>query len=347
MPAHQSRSRTRDRNNVLNRPEFISLNQPLARSSAELRSSSRRHSAQAGQFKQLQSQQEPQQQPQQQQNGNTKDRKDSAQQQPEEDCMQLNPSFKGIAYNSLLAIDICMSKRMGVCAFKTSSWGSVRSMVTLLAMTGHGVVWIGVTLICLTRSSTLAGQEVLVNLLLGLLSLLGDFADRTLVKDNAECCVTAENLKFTAASWFTPYVNILRSDIMKQLALILDIMTVAGVQKLMKRKGPLEVSPGFLDYISMDMYAFPAAHASRATMVSKFLLNHLVLAVPLRILLVLWAFLMGISRILQGRHHITDVMCGFALGFLHYKLMEMVWLSSNACQTLISIWTFSWTPFFN
>ncbi|KAK6480993.1 inactive phospholipid phosphatase 7-like [Huso huso] len=296
MPAHQSRSRTRDRNNVLNRPEFISLNQPLARSSAELRSSSRRHSAQAGQFKQPQSQQEPQQQPQQQQNGNTRDRKDSAQQQPEEDCMQLNPSFKGIAYNSLLAIDICMSKRMGVCAFKTSSWGSVRSMVTLLAMTGHGVVWIGVTLICLTRSSTLAGQEVLVNLL---------------------------------------------------LALILDIMTVAGVQKLMKRKGPLEVSPGFLDYISMDMYAFPAAHASRASMVSKFLLNHLVLAVPLRILLVLWAFLMGISRILQGRHHITDVMCGFALGFLHYKLVEMVWLSSNACQTLISIWTFSWSPFFN
>ncbi|RXM91418.1 putative lipid phosphate phosphatase PPAPDC3 [Acipenser ruthenus] len=130
-------------------------------------------------------------------------------------------------------------------------------------------------------------------------------------------------------------------------ALILDIMTVAGVQKLMKRKGPLEVSPGFLDYISMDMYAFPAAHASRATMVSKFLLNHLVLAVPLRILLVLWAFLMGISRILQGRHHITDVMCGFALGFLHYKLVEMVWLSSSACQTLISIWTFSWSPFFN
>ncbi|XP_058842857.1 inactive phospholipid phosphatase 7-like [Acipenser ruthenus] len=296
MPAHQSRSRTRDRNNVLNRPEFISLNQPLARSSAELRSSSRRHSAQAGQFKQPQSQQEPQQQPQPQQNGNTRDRKDSAQQQPEEDCMQLNPSFKGIAYNSLLAIDICMSKRMGVCAFKTSSWGSVRSMVTLLAMTGHGVVWIGVTLICLTRSSTLAGQEVLVNLL---------------------------------------------------LALILDIMTVAGVQKLMKRKGPLEVSPGFLDYISMDMYAFPAAHASRASMVSKFLLNHLVLAVPLRILLVLWAFLVGISRILQGRHHITDVMCGFALGFLHYKLVEMVWLSSSACQTLISIWTFSWSPFFN
>lgn len=86
---------------------------------------------------------------------------------PEEDCMQLNPSFKGIALNSLLAIDICLSKRMGVCAYTSSSWGGCRSMVTLLALTGHGITWIFGTIVCLTRSNTLAGQEVLVNLLLG------------------------------------------------------------------------------------------------------------------------------------------------------------------------------------
>lgn len=56
-------------------------------------------------------------------------------------------------------------------------------------------------------------------------------------------------------------------------------MTVAGMQKLVKRKGPWDFPPGFLDYIAMDTYSFPAAHASRAVMVSKFLLNHLVLAV--------------------------------------------------------------------
>lgn len=79
----------------------------------------------------------------------------------------LNPSFKEIAMNSLLAIDICLSKRLGVCAYAWSPWGSVRSMITLLALTGHGLTWICGTLLCLTRSSTLAGQEVLVNLLLG------------------------------------------------------------------------------------------------------------------------------------------------------------------------------------
>jgi len=123
-------------------------------------------------------------------------------------------------------------------------------------------------------------------------------------------------------------------------------MTVAGMQKLVKRKGPWEMAPSFLDYLAMDIYSFPAAHASRAAMVSKFLLAHLVLAVPLRILLVLWAFLAGTSRVFLGRHHLTDVGCGFALGFLHYSLVEMVWLSSNTCQTLISIGTFNWSPLY-
>ncbi|XP_060935897.1 inactive phospholipid phosphatase 7 [Limanda limanda] len=274
------RSRARERNNVLSRPEFMSLNQPLpplrGPGTSEGRGSTRRQGPSKPQASQ------PSEEP-----------TDPGSKMPEEDCMQLNPSFKGIAINSLLAIDICLSKRMGVCAYTSSSCGGCRSMVTLLALTGHGITWIIGTIVCLTRSHTLAGQEVLVNLL---------------------------------------------------LALILDVMTVAGVQRLVKRRGPWEMMPGLMDCIAMDLYSFPAAHASRAALVSKFLLSHLVLAVPLRILLVLWAFLVGISRVLLGKHHLTDMVCGFALGLLHFSLMESVWLSSSTCQTLISISTFSWSP---
>ncbi|XP_060769469.1 inactive phospholipid phosphatase 7 [Neoarius graeffei] len=213
---------------------------------------------------------------------------------PEEDCMRLNPSLRGIALSSLLAIDIHLSKRLGVCAHASSSCSSARSVVTMLALTGHGLTWLGGTLVCLTRSSTEAGQEVLVNLL---------------------------------------------------LALVLDILTVAGVQKLVKRRGPWEINPGFLDCIAMDVYSFPAAHASRAAMVSRFLLSHLVLAVPLRVLLVLWAFLVGLSRVLLGQHHVTDMACGFALGSLHFSLVETVWLPSSTCQMLLSVGTLSWSPF--
>ncbi|XP_066516539.1 inactive phospholipid phosphatase 7 [Hoplias malabaricus] len=287
MPYNQSRARARERGNVLGRLEFLSLHQPPRNSGNE---SHRGVPRRAGHGKyNLNQQTEHQQEPAE----GSKERKEPPR-LPEEDCMQLNPSFKGIAMNSLLAIDIHLSKRLGVCAHSSSSWGSVRPVFTLLALTGHGITWICGTLLCLTRSNTLAGQEVLVNLL---------------------------------------------------LALILDILTVAGVQKLVKRRGPWEMSPGFLDYMAMDVYSFPAAHASRAAMVSKFLLSHLVLAVPLRVLLVLWAFLVGFSRVLLGRHHVTDMACGFALGLFHFSLVETVWLSSNACQTLISIGTLSWSPF--
>ncbi|XP_061655371.1 inactive phospholipid phosphatase 7 [Phyllopteryx taeniolatus] len=285
MPGASARPKARERNSVLNRPEFMSLNQPL-RGGGPPESRGGGGAAGLRRSSSIRSQASPQ--------ASEEAGEPGQQRPPEEDCMQLNPSFKGIAKSSLLAIDICLSKRMSVCAYAWSSWGGCRSMFNLLALTGHGLTWIIGTVVCLTRSNTLAGQEVLVNLL---------------------------------------------------LALIVDVLTVAGVQRLVKRKGPWEMSPGFLDRVAMDAYAFPAAHASRAAMVSKFLLSHLVLAVPLRILLVLWAVLVGVSRVLLGRHHLTDVLCGFALGLFHFGLMETVWLSSNTCQTLISIGTLSWSPF--
>uniref|UniRef100_A0A8C5RBZ1 Phospholipid phosphatase 7 (inactive) n=1 Tax=Laticauda laticaudata TaxID=8630 RepID=A0A8C5RBZ1_LATLA len=150
MPAVSNRARARERNNVLYRTEFLSLNQPL-KSTQELRSLPRRVNSQGG--------------PAPSQSEGSKEQRPS-QQLPEEDCMQLNPTFKGIAYSSLLAIDISLSKRLGVCASNSAAWGNARSMVNLIGITGHGIPWITGTLICLVKSSTLAGQEVLLNLLL-------------------------------------------------------------------------------------------------------------------------------------------------------------------------------------
>ncbi|XP_077624531.1 inactive phospholipid phosphatase 7 isoform X2 [Crocuta crocuta] len=161
MPASQSRARARDRNNVLNRAEFLSLNQP-PKGAPEPRSSGRKAPG-------------PSAQPPPPSDG-ARERRQS-QQLPEEDCMQLNPSFKGIAFNSLLAIDICMSKRLGVCAGRAASWASARSMVKLIGITGHGIPWVGGTILCLVKSSTLAGQEVLMNLLL----------ERSAVNQSVEC----------------------------------------------------------------------------------------------------------------------------------------------------------------
>ncbi|KAI9541740.1 hypothetical protein NQZ68_027104 [Dissostichus eleginoides] len=278
-------SRLRDRTNVLTRPEFISLNQPLRRE-PDPRRRGGGHQEDGGARP---SEGAP--------NGGVKEER-----WPEQDCMQLNPSLRGIAINSLLAIDISLSKRLSVCVGRQTGGkqtgerqtggNPLSSMVRVLALSGHFLPWILISVISLWSSNTAAGQEVMINLL---------------------------------------------------MALVLDLMTVAGLQKLFKRRGPWDLPPGFLDYIAMDTYSFPAAHASRAILVSKFLLNHLVLAVPLRILLYLWALLVGVSRVLLGKHHLSDVGCGFALGFLHFSLLESVWLDASTCQTLLSISTMSWT----
>lgn len=169
MPSsYNVRSSARERNNVLTRPEFMSLNQQPGRGSGGGGSGSggAPNACRGGARRPSQIKPQTSQQSEEPTDSGSKDKREPGK-MPEEDCMQLNPSFKGIAMNSLLAIDICLSKRMGVCAYTSSSWGGCRSMVALLALTGHGITWIIGTIVCLTRSNTLAGQEVLVNLLLG------------------------------------------------------------------------------------------------------------------------------------------------------------------------------------
>ncbi|KAM7106886.1 flavin-containing monooxygenase 5-like isoform 2-T3 [Ciconia maguari] len=86
---------------------------------------------------------------------------------PEEDCMKLNPSFLGIALSSLLAIDLWASKRLGVCAGEGSAWGSVRPLMKVIEVSGHGIPWLLGTFYGLCQSDSSAAREVLLNLLFG------------------------------------------------------------------------------------------------------------------------------------------------------------------------------------
>ncbi|GCB70499.1 polyisoprenoid diphosphate/phosphate phosphohydrolase PLPP6 isoform X1 [Scyliorhinus torazame] len=215
-------------------------------------------------------------------------RRDSASSssQPDDDCMKLNPSLLGIALRSLLAIDLWLSKRLGVCATEDSPWGSARPIMKLIEVSGHGIPWIGGTLYCLCKSDSTAGQEVLLNLL---------------------------------------------------LALILDLVLVGIVKSLVRRRRPTHNKMDMFATFSVDRYSFPSGHATRAALGGRFFLNHLVLAVPLRVLVMLWVCIVGLSRVMLGRHNVTDVVCGFSMGYLQYSLVEYMWLSSSNLQTFLRL----------
>ncbi|NP_001096415.1 phospholipid phosphatase 6 [Xenopus tropicalis] len=205
------------------------------------------------------------------------------QQLPEEDCMKLNPSFLGIALSSLLAVDLWLSKTIGVCAREGSSWGSARPLMKLVEISGHGIPWIAGTLYCLYKSDSNAGREVILNLL---------------------------------------------------FALLLDLVLVGIVKGIVKRRRPIHNRMDMFATFSVDKYSFPSGHATRAAMVSRFMLNHLVLAVPVRILVMLWAIVVSLSRVMLGRHNVTDVLFGFFMGHMQYSLIEYLWLSPSTLPAL-------------
>lgn len=206
---------------------------------------------------------------------------------PDEDRMDLNPSFLAIALRSLLAIDLWLSKKLGVCAGESSSWGNVRPLMKLLEISGHGIPWLLGTVYCLSRSDSWAGREVLMNLL---------------------------------------------------FALLLDLLLVGLIKGLVRRRRPAHNQMDMFFTVSVDKYSFPSGHATRAAMVSRFILNHLVLAIPLRVLVVLWAFILGLSRVMLGRHNVSDVAFGFFLGYMNYSLVDYCWLSPHNAAVLFVFW---------
>ncbi|XP_028666541.2 polyisoprenoid diphosphate/phosphate phosphohydrolase PLPP6 [Erpetoichthys calabaricus] len=208
----------------------------------------------------------------------------SGQTMPEEDCIRLNPSFVGIALSSLLAVDLWLSKRLGVCAWEDSSWGSIRPLMKLIEVSGHGIPWIAGTVYCLWKSDSAAAQEVLLNLL---------------------------------------------------LALLLDILLVGIVKALVRRRRPAHNRMDMFATFSVDRYSFPSGHATRAAMGARFLLTHLVLAAPVRVLILLWAAMVGLSRVMLGRHNVTDVAFGFLMGYMQYGLVEALWVSPASLRGIL------------
>ncbi|XP_077188443.1 polyisoprenoid diphosphate/phosphate phosphohydrolase PLPP6-like [Paroedura picta] len=122
-------------------------------------------------------------------------------------------------------------------------------------------------------------------------------------------------------------------------ALVLDLVLVALVKGLVRRRRPTHNKMDMFATVSVDKYSFPSGHATRAAMVCRFVLHHLILAVPLRVLVVLWAFIVGISRVMLGRHNVTDVLFGLVMGYMQYSVVEYFWLSPISAPALFTVWS--------
>ncbi len=119
-------------------------------------------------------------------------------------------------------------------------------------------------------------------------------------------------------------------------ALILDLIVVGIVKGIVRRQRPSHNRMDMFATISVDKFSFPSGHTTRAAMVAFFIVTHFPLSQFLVIAVYTWMVTVGLSRILLGRHHIIDVLCGTVIGVLQYYFMEKyLWISSERTQQLL------------
>lgn len=87
--------------------------------------------------------------------------------QTEAFSVSLSQPIFTITIRFLLAIDLWLSKRLGVCACEESPWGSIRPLVRLVEFSGHVIPWLIGTVYTLLRGERAEEQEIMLNLALG------------------------------------------------------------------------------------------------------------------------------------------------------------------------------------
>lgn len=118
------------------------------------------------------------------------------------------------------------------------------------------------------------------------------------------------------------------------VALIIDLVIVGALKLAVRRPRPKEHD--MVLTISLDEFSFPSGHATRAALVTVFLLSNFELPSWCASIILAWSVSVCLSRILLSRHHASDVVCGVLLGLVqYYFIVKYVWLSSDVCEKLI------------
>lgn len=101
-------------------------------------------------------------------------------------------------------------------------------------------------------------------------------------------------------------------------SLILDAISVGLLKSIIKRKRPsYNHSNDMHTFVNADNYSFPSGHASRITLMTYLTIHFFKgSGLPTKILLASWAFWVCLSRVMLGRHYLSDICCGSFLALI-------------------------------
>lgn len=112
-----------------------------------------------------------------------------------------------------------------------------------------------------------------------------------------------------------------------------------------RRRRPPTKNPDFFKSIGPDQYSFPSGHASRAILISFIftqifpLFENGYLYLGVSIFIWTWSTIVCLSRLLNGRHYLFDVLVGIVIGFLEGILVSFIWLSSEQSEKVLTLFS--------
>lgn len=93
--------------------------------------------------------------------------------QGEDASASLSQPTRTITLRFFLAVDLWLSKQVGVCACEESAWGGIRPLARLVELSGHVIPWLVGAVYTMLRVDSAAQREIMLNLTLGKRSVRG------------------------------------------------------------------------------------------------------------------------------------------------------------------------------
>ncbi|XP_071820591.1 polyisoprenoid diphosphate/phosphate phosphohydrolase PLPP6-like [Apostichopus japonicus] len=121
-------------------------------------------------------------------------------------------------------------------------------------------------------------------------------------------------------------------------ALVLDLVVSGTLKAIVRRPRPSTNSSSDMFFVvSVDHFSFPSGHTTRATMLAVLVLIRLPLSVLTQYLSIVWAFCIAASRVMLGRHHLSDVFFGAIIGYVQALAVQHYWFEVNDVDGILQL----------
>lgn len=118
-------------------------------------------------------------------------------------------------------------------------------------------------------------------------------------------------------------------------ALILDLIIIGFVKVTFRRaRPPRNRNDMVAEAPYVDQFSFPSGHSSRGAMMTRILFFLVTMETGTACCVLMYPVALALSRVMLGRHYLSDVGAGLLIGTLEGEFIVRFWLTPAVCAAL-------------